>query len=60
MDANKDGCVDFVDLTAYLTTIGETATADTVRSMILGGDIDGDGKINFDDFLALVKIVDAA
>ena len=51
MDANKDGVVTKEELRTLLKGLGEDVTDDVVDEMIKIADENGDGKIQFDEFV---------
>ena len=51
MDANKDGVVTKEELTTLLKGLGEDVTDDVVDEMIKIADENGDGKIQFEEFV---------
>ena len=51
MDANKDGVVTKDELKTLLKGLGEDVTDDVVDEMIKIADENGDGKIQFDEFV---------
>ena len=51
MDANKDGVVTREELTTLLKGLGENVTDDVVDEMIKIADENGDGKIQFEEFV---------
>ena len=51
MDANKDGVVTKEELTTLLKGLGEAVTDDVVDEMIKIADENGDGKIQFEEFV---------
>ena len=50
MDENKDGQVTKDELKKLLQGLGEEVTDEIVDEMINIADIDGDGKVNFEEF----------
>ena len=53
MDANKDGVVTKEELTTLLKGLGEDVTDEVVDEMIKIADENGDGKIQFEEFVIL-------
>ena len=53
MDSDKDGFINSVDLRKYASLVG-LASAD-VEDMIQEADRDGDGKINKEEFISIMK-----
>ena len=51
MDANGDGVVTKDELKTLLKGLGEDVTDDVVDEMIKIADTDGDGKIQFEEFV---------
>lgn len=51
MDANGDGVVEKSELKALLQGLGEDVNDDVVTEMMSLADVDGDGKVNFDEFV---------
>ena len=51
MDANKDGVVTKEELTNLLKGLGEDVTEEVVEEMIKIADENGDGKIQFEEFV---------
>ncbi|KAH9369721.1 hypothetical protein HPB48_007688 [Haemaphysalis longicornis] len=53
-DRNGDGYVSCAELRHVMTTMGEKLTHEEVDEMIREADKDGDGRINYDEFVAMV------
>lgn len=51
MDANNDGVVEKEELQSLLKGLGEDVGEDVVNEMMQLADCDGDGKVNFDEFV---------
>ena len=51
MDANKDGQVTKEELKTLLSGLGEEVTDDVVDEMINIADDNGDGKVQFEEFV---------
>ena len=51
MDANKDGVVTKDELKTLLKGLGEEVTGEVVDEMIKIADENGDGKIQFEEFV---------
>ena len=51
MDANKDGVVTKEELTTLLKGLGEDVTDEVIDEMIKIADENGDGKIQFEEFV---------
>jgi Ca2+-binding EF-hand superfamily protein len=60
IDADKDSSINIADLRAFLAAMAETVPADVVQAMIDAADSDGDGKLSFEDFARLAKVIDGA
>ncbi|KAL5014089.1 hypothetical protein ScPMuIL_008359 [Solemya velum] len=50
-DRNGDGFVDAKELGAAMKKLGETLTDTEVEAMMREADVDGDGKINYEEFI---------
>lgn len=53
-DADRDGSISAQELLDVLRRLGENCSMADCRSMISGVDSDGDGLVNFDEFLAMM------
>ena len=53
-DRDGDGLISEEELRLTMTNLGEPLTEAEVRSMIEEADLDGDGKINFQEFKMLM------
>ena len=51
MDANKDGVVTKDELKTLLASLGENVTEDVINEMISIADENGDGKVDFTEFV---------
>ena len=51
MDANKDGVVTKDELRTLLSGLGEDVTDEVVDEMIAIADENGDGKVQFEEFV---------
>ena len=60
MDINKDGVVTKDELKTLLTGLGEELTDDLANEMIAAADENGDGKVEFQEFLNAVAAEVAA
>ena len=54
-DLDKNGFVGAAEIAHVLQSMGEKATDDEVDEMILMADLDGDGRISFDEFFKLIN-----
>eukprot|EP01114_Cavostelium_apophysatum_P005133 TRINITY_DN15804_c0_g1_i1.p1 TRINITY_DN15804_c0_g1~~TRINITY_DN15804_c0_g1_i1.p1 ORF type:complete len:151 (-),score=46.87 TRINITY_DN15804_c0_g1_i1:95-547(-) len=54
-DKNGTGLIEIADLKHVLTTIGEKLSPQEVDGVMKEADTDGDGKINLQDFLRVMK-----
>ena len=54
-DRNQKGHISMNDLRHIFTTLEQTLTEAEVQNMLLQADFDQDGKVNFKDFLEMMK-----
>ena len=54
-DKNNDGLITQDELKQLLNNIGQNPSDSEIQDMINEIDIDGDGKINFDNFITLME-----
>jgi len=54
-DLDKDGFVTGRELRDVMRSVGEELTDDEVSTMISAADSDGDGRVNYQEFLKLLK-----
>ncbi|SAM07355.1 hypothetical protein [Absidia glauca] len=54
LDADKDGLITSQDLERAIVEFGETVTPDELKEMIMSADVDGDGMINYEEFLKVM------
>ncbi|KAK9085278.1 hypothetical protein Sjap_025689 [Stephania japonica] len=54
-DVDKNGVISVEELHRVLGKLGERSSIDDCKRMIRGVDSDGDGQINFDEFLVMMK-----
>ena len=52
MDANGDGFVTKDELKAMLSSLGEPVEDSVVNEMMNVADVNGDGKVDFNEFVA--------
>ena len=57
-DADKDGKIDFQELKAALKALKQPSSDVDVRKMIALVDEDGDGVVNFDEFIHMIEPLD--
>ncbi|MFK0238636.1 EF-hand domain-containing protein [Streptomyces vinaceus] len=53
-DNDGDGLIGPAEMHAVMTHLGETLTEEEAGEMVRQADVDGDGKINFEEFLKMV------
>ncbi|XP_077555577.1 uncharacterized protein LOC144169973 [Haemaphysalis longicornis] len=53
-DRDGNGFITAAELRHVMTTLGEKLTNEEVDAMIREADVDGDGQINYDEFVALM------
>lgn len=53
-DKNGDGYISASELRHVMTTLGEKLTDDEVDEMIREADIDGDGQVNYEEFVKMM------
>ena len=58
-DREGHGFISVIDLTDLLSKIGEKLSMDEVEELISEADIDGDGNIYYDEFIAMIFKVNA-
>ncbi|CAD5113613.1 DgyrCDS2773 [Dimorphilus gyrociliatus] len=54
-DANGDGYIDSAELRHLLTNVGEKLSDEDVDEMIAEVDVDGDGKVNWKEFVQMMS-----
>lgn len=54
-DTNKDGVISHAELKTMMHNLGELLTDREIAAMINEVDTDGDGNVNFDEFVTLLK-----
>ncbi|XP_068729171.1 calmodulin-like isoform X1 [Montipora capricornis] len=54
-DRDSNGYISKRELTFVMTSLGEHITDTTVENMIKEVDLDGDGRVNYEEFLRLMK-----
>ena len=55
-DKNSDGFIDKSELKNVRFTVGEKITDDDFEKMMQKADTDGDGKINYDEFVKMKTV----
>ncbi|XP_037026495.1 calmodulin-A-like isoform X2 [Bradysia coprophila] len=53
-DKNKDGLISSVELRHVMTNLGEKLSEEEVDDMIKEADMDGDGMVNYDEFVMIL------
>ena len=53
-DKDGNGFISAAELRHVMTTLGEKLSEDEVEEMIREADVDGDGQINYDEFVKLM------
>ncbi|XP_016081029.1 calmodulin-A-like [Ornithorhynchus anatinus] len=54
-DKDGNGYISAAELRQVLATLGEKLTDEEVDEMIRGADTDGDGKVNYEEFVRVLK-----
>jgi len=54
-DKDNDGYISALELSYVMTNLGEKLTDDEVIDMIREADLDGDGKVNFTEFVYMMR-----
>ncbi|KAI7866645.1 hypothetical protein BDF14DRAFT_1882423 [Spinellus fusiger] len=54
VDSDKDGLISSEDLEKGLALFGESATLEELQVMIKAADVDGDGLLNYEEFLKIL------
>ncbi|ORZ16602.1 hypothetical protein BCR42DRAFT_415423 [Absidia repens] len=54
LDTDNDGLITSQDLERAIVEFGETVTPDELKEMVLSADVDGDGMINYEEFLKVM------
>ncbi|KAI9321066.1 hypothetical protein BX666DRAFT_1852521 [Dichotomocladium elegans] len=55
-DNDRDGAIDAVELQKMMLHLGEKVSIDECKAMIAEADSDGDGVVNYDDFLVMMGV----
>ncbi|KAM0037963.1 putative EF-hand domain-containing protein [Helianthus debilis subsp. tardiflorus] len=53
-DKNQDGVISAAELRHVMTNLGEKLTDEEIDEMIREADVDGDGKINYEEFVKIM------
>ena len=53
-DKNKDGLIDSRELRFVTTALGHRLSEDEVDAFMKEADLDGDGKLNYDEFAKIM------
>lgn len=53
-DKNKDGFISVRELKEVMMNLGEKMTDDEFEDMIVEADVDGDGQIDYEEFIAMM------
>lgn len=56
-DKNGDGFISPTELQHVMTNLGEKLTEEEVDDMIREADVDGDGLVNYDEFVLIIRSV---
>ncbi|PWZ53457.1 putative histone H2A variant 3 [Zea mays] len=55
LDKDQNGFISPVELRTVMTSLGEKMTDEEVEQMIREADTDGDGQVNYDEFVLMMK-----
>ena len=53
-DRNKDGFVDAKEIKCMTTTMGQRLTQEELEAFMSEADMDGDGKLNYEEFVKML------
>ena len=53
-DKNRSGYIEAKEIIAVTTTLGEGLTKEELEQFMAEADIDGDGKLNYDEFVKVM------
>ncbi|CAH0563823.1 unnamed protein product [Brassicogethes aeneus] len=53
-DKNNDGLISSIELRHVMTSLGERLTEEEVDDMIKEADLDGDGQVNYEEFVSIL------
>ena len=54
-DRDGDGYISAEELSQVMLTLGESLTQDEIDEMIREADLDGDGKVGYDEFATMMS-----
>ena len=57
-DRDHDGHISKAELRHVMISLGEKLTDEEVEGMIAEADLDGDGQVNFDEFVRMMRLSD--
>ncbi len=57
-DRNKDGYVDAKEIKELTTTLGQRLTFDELEAFMREADMDGDGRLNYEEFVKMMLSAD--
>ncbi|XP_040385423.1 calmodulin-like protein 5 [Oryza brachyantha] len=57
-DKDQDGLISAAELRHVMISLGEKLTDEEVEQMIREADLDGDGQVNFDEFVRMMMLSD--
>ena len=57
-DRDHDGHISKAELRHVMISLGEKLTDEEVEGMIAEADLDGDGQVNFDEFVRMMMLSD--
>ncbi|XP_064623661.1 calmodulin-A-like [Lineus longissimus] len=55
-DTDHDGYIDDYELRQVMNNLGEKLTLEEIREMILEADLDGDGKVSYEEFVRMMSM----
>lgn len=56
-DKNKDGYIEAKELRRVTTTLGQVLTTDEIDTFMREADLDGDGKLDYNEFVRMMTTV---
>ena len=57
-DKNRDGYVDASELRKVTATLGEALSKEEIDDFMKQADVDGDGRLNYDEFVKMMLQTD--